>query len=628
MRAERVIRSFWVKAAAFLLAALLAPVMAIYGEALVMSSTGAFSGTFFESSFCLSTAARSSSIVRYFRWSTNGKADAWEEFLSSLDQLYPAEDSTTNIRFALQEGGTVLYDNHRTGDVFLGREVIYSDGEAKTELTLYADPTLSAQDALARAARLYGTLERMSHNAMVILLLCVLAALFLVIFLARRAARQPGADGPVRGWQEHIPLDLYVAADTVLIILLVLFLTEGVLPDLLWSEFQDLAVMAVLGSIFAGAVLLLGLWVTFCARIKLGKWWRGTVIFMLLHLLWRIIKALGRGIRNVVRALPLVWRTALGGAVLTAVLTCLAADDYNHSFGAFCIMALLTLAACWIALQLRRLQKAGQALAAGDLAAQVDTRGMLWDLKGHGEDLNAVSRGMAIAVDEQLRSERLKTELITNISHDIKTPLTSIVNYVDLLQREHTPEQEAEYLAVLDRQAKKLKKLTMDLVEMSKASSGTLPCHPAPRRAGELVEQAVGEYADRLAAAGLEPVITMPEQELICLADGALIWRVLDNLLGNACKYAQSGTRLYIDGWAEGDRVVLSFKNISREALNISADELMERFVRGDASRSTEGSGLGLNIARSLMELQGGDLRLDIDGDLFKAYVTLPRAED
>ena len=201
------------------------------------------------------------------------------------------------------------------------------------------------------------------------------------------------------------------------------------------------------------------------------------------------------------------------------------------------------------------------------------------------------------------------------------------IGHVDLLQREHTPEQEREYLAVLDRQAHKLKKLTVDLVEMSKASTGNIPCHIARRSVRELIDQTVGEYAEKLSAARLEPVVTLPDEDLYCLCDGALMWRVLDNLLSNACKYACAGTRLYIAARREGETVAFSFKNISRDALNIDPDELLERFVRGDSSRTTEGSGLGLNIAKSLVELQKGTFTIAIDGDLFKVGFILPRTE-
>ena len=225
-----------------------------------------------------------------------------------------------------------------------------------------------------------------------------------------------------------------------------------------------------------------------------------------------------------------------------------------------------------------------------------------------------------------MKSERLKTELITNVSHDIKTPLTSIVNYVDLLKKEDLPERAREYLAVLDRQSSRLKKLTEDLVEASKASTGNMSVSLQPLVVNEIILQAVGEYDEKLTAGKLEVIVSTFEGNLTAMADSRLLWRVLDNLLSNVCKYAMAGSRVYIDLGRNEGRVVLSMKNVSRDRLNISPDELMERFVRGDASRHTEGSGLGLNIARSLMELMGGTFSIAVDGDLFKAELTLPQA--
>ena len=392
--------------------------------------------------------------------------------------------------------------------------------------------------------------------------------------------------------------------------------------DILFCEPPALLMLALL--LVACEVLLQGTWMTVCVRGKLGKWWRNTLIYQLLHVLCRGLRIIWRGTVAAVRAIPLVWRTVLGGTALAFLSVILLG---NGAGGLFLLLSLLLIAAAGAAaLQLQKLRKGGQALAAGDLSYKVDTHRMFWDFRRHGEDLNAIGRGMRIAVEDQLKSERLKTELITNISHDIKTPLTSIINYVDLLQKDHTPAQEHAYLLVLDRQARKLKKLTEDLVELSKAASGNLPCRPSRRNVRELIEQAVGEYSERLADAGLTPVVTLPEEELTCHADGALMWRVLDNLLSNACKYAQTGTRLYVDVRKEGGFACFSFKNVSRDPLNVPAEELMERFVRGDSARSSEGSGLGLNIAGSLVELQGGQFRLFVDGDLFKAEFTVPLA--
>ena len=275
----------------------------------------------------------------------------------------------------------------------------------------------------------------------------------------------------------------------------------------------------------------------------------------------------------------------------------------------------------------KRIRKASNALAAGDLNYKVDTDHLHAVWKELGSDLNSIGEGMTAAVEKQMRSERMKTELITNVSHDLKTPLTSIINYVSLLKQDDLPpETQREYLDVLDRQSDKLKKLTEDVIEASKAASGVMTVNAELVDVGELVEQSVGEYAERLQAVGVEPVIHAPQGETRIWADGRLLGRVLDNFITNIIKYAQCGTRAYFDVTVGEQGTVIEVKNTSRAPLDIPADELMERFVRGDSSRGTEGSGLGLSIARSLTELMGGKLELILDGDLFKAQVTFPSA--
>lgn len=230
-----------------------------------------------------------------------------------------------------------------------------------------------------------------------------------------------------------------------------------------------------------------------------------------------------------------------------------------------------------------------------------------------------------VAADKQLKSERMKTELITNVSHDIKTPLTSIINYVDLMEKPHSSEEQEAYMEVLARQSQRLKKLIDDLMEMSKASTGNMQTEITQVNAAEAINQCLGEFADKLDKALLTPVFHGGDKEVTMMADGRLVWRVMSNLLGNVVKYALPGTRVYVDLLELEEEVVISVKNVSREELNISSDELMERFVRGDTSRNTEGSGLGLNIAKSLMELQHGQMELLVDGDLFKVTLIFPR---
>jgi signal transduction histidine kinase len=371
----------------------------------------------------------------------------------------------------------------------------------------------------------------------------------------------------------------------------------------------------------------MSVFMTFAARAKAGGWWKNTVVYKVLVLLGRFFRWLGRGVRYVFRNLPLCWKGALVwcGLCLVELIFMAACSGDTGRFAAWWLLGrvILTAAVVLTLIALRKLQKGGEALAKGDLRYQIDLRHLYGDLKAHGENLNSIAGGMQKAVDEQLRAERFKTELITNVSHDIKTPLTSIVNYVDLMKKEDLqPEKAKEYLAVLDRQSARLKKLTEDLVEASKASTGAMPVALGRTDLNVLLSQVAGEYDDRLRAAGLEPVLTLCPAMPAVLADGKLLWRVFDNLLGNICKYALPGTRVYLETRAESGKAVVSFKNVSKYALNISSSELMERFVRGDSSRSTEGSGLGLSIAQSLTQLQGGEFQLVIDGDLFKALVS------
>ena len=232
---------------------------------------------------------------------------------------------------------------------------------------------------------------------------------------------------------------------------------------------------------------------------------------------------------------------------------------------------------------------------------------------------------MITAVEERMKSERLKTELITNVSHDIKTPLTSIINYTDLLTKEE-PESPVvrEYVEVLSRQSERLKKLIQDLIEASKASTGSLELTWEDCDVSVILAQAAAEFEDKLQQKDLTLKVTQPEKRIVIRADGRYLWRVFENLLSNIGKYAMEGTRVYIDVTCDQQEVYIDFKNISRDPLNISGDELLERFVRGDTSRSTEGSGLGLSIADSLVALMGGRMKLEIDGDLFKVKLQFP----
>lgn len=258
----------------------------------------------------------------------------------------------------------------------------------------------------------------------------------------------------------------------------------------------------------------------------------------------------------------------------------------------------------------------------GDLQYKIPTEKLSGEQEMVADYINHIGEGLDAAVENSLKNERMKTELITNVSHDIKTPLTSIINYVDLLKRENPEDPKIRgYLEVLENKAQRLKVLTEDVVEASKASTGNIALEMTDLNFIELVHQVIGEFEEKFEERNLTMVVHFDEEEAIICADGRRLWRVLENVFGNVSKYAMENTRVYVDVKVDRPNVQLSLKNISAQPLNISAEELTERFIRGDVSRNTEGSGLGLSIAKDLVQLQGGEFKLYLDGDLFKVTI-------
>lgn len=386
-------------------------------------------------------------------------------------------------------------------------------------------------------------------------------------------------------------------------------------------------------------------------RIKCRSFWRTTEIYYIYLLLkkgwkytekplkriWGIITAPFRAIANVFRSVRELARENIplfiSGLIIIIVIATIElivveTMRYNGDMMtiAFIMIKLVEAALLSIILfQAQRLHEGSKRIASGDLSTPVDTSKMFWKLKEHGENINKVSEGISLAVKERMKSEHFKTELITNVSHDIKTPLTSIINYVDLIKKEELQDEKVQgYVDVLDRQSARLKKLIEDLMEASKASTGNLTVELAECDVEVLLTQVIGEFEEKLEKNQLEVVVDKPECPVKMMADGRHMWRVLDNLLNNACKYSLPGSRVYVSLRQEGDEAVIVFKNISKTALNIPSEELLERFVRGDSSRNTEGSGLGLSIAQSLTELMQGSMKLEIDGDLFKVTLRFP----
>ncbi|RDY30825.1 sensor histidine kinase [Lachnotalea glycerini] len=355
-------------------------------------------------------------------------------------------------------------------------------------------------------------------------------------------------------------------------------------------------------------------------RIKAGQLWKNSILYMIIK--WSRIFFRYRKVTTKI--------VILYSAFLIITLGLL---DIVFSDGSFFMLLVWFVFVGVVGIILlreavarQRIMNGIEKITSGDLDNKIDVT----DLKGSNQLLaqaiNNIGEGLHNAVDASMRNERLKTDLITNVSHDIKTPLTSIINYVDLIKRENIEDEKIKgYVDILDKKSQRLKNLTEDLVEASKISSGNIKLEMTKINFVELINQTEGEFSEKFGAKGLQVIKTIPEDSVSINADGRRIWRVVENLYNNIAKYAMENSRVYIDLKADKDQVVFSVKNISEHPLNINADELTERFIRGDVSRSTEGSGLGLSIAKNLTNLQKGTFEIYLDGDLFRVTITFPR---
>ena len=536
--------------------------------------------------------------------------------------------------FPSDEWGTLyLYD------IWSGRETLSTLTDT-FYILVYGVPSAPSESVSDEFTALYQRCSTASAQFLPLVIaaaVCAILALSALGYALWTAGHKAGQEGIFLSWQEHIFLEPYllICSAVFCFLLWCALMSTDTFCAMLSSYYFALSnsvtaqtetklitcAISLLTTLIVGAAALLLR--TAVVRCK-GH------VFVQTSLLCRAARWGARILRDFILSIPLTWRVIMAFLLYFFLnLVLFTEGQYNSLFAGLwlCLNFLVLLALCWWTVNFRRLRKGSQALASGNLHHQIETQHMPRDLKLYAEDLNNISVGMADAVDEQMKSERFKAELITNVSHDLKTPLTSIINYVNLLKATRQEDPKAlEYIEVLDRKSQRLKKLTEDLVEASKASTGVLRVSREKIGMAQLIDQALGEWTEKLEERKLTVVPTLPEGETWVYADGRHLWRVIDNLLSNCAKYAMEGTRVYLDLTRGKGQVSLSVKNISREALNVPPERLMERFVRGDESRTTEGSGLGLSIARSLTELQGGTFSLAVDGDLFKATVSLPQA--
>lgn len=507
----------------------------------------------------------------------------------------------------------------------------------------YLKETLVEKDSFYYLNIMFDLVANNQAKINITIVISVIIALISLIFIMCSAGHKKGKSELYVSKFDKIPFEILLAllvGIAILTFLLCLWTIDIVYDN--FSYYDDLVFLATPYMFVLIFVLLLlfcfcfaMILHTFAVRVKNETLFKSTITYKIWILCVKIIKAVFRNIKkffkgfcNFILKLPLVWKTAVAVFCLAFVEFFILAIDWGYWWpSTFIINGIIGVGAILLAILLKRIKKGTEEIAQGNIYKKIDTQYMFGEVKQHAENINNINDGIARAVEERMKSERFKTELITNVSHDIKTPLTSIINYVDLLEKEEIENDTAkEYISVLSRQSGRLKKLIEDLIEASKASTGNLTVNFASFELGILLAQAIGEYEERMKMSNLDIVLRKPETPVYIVADSRHIWRIFDNVLNNIIKYSQPNTRVYIDVEQVGQYAEICFKNISKDELNVTGDELMERFVRGDSSRNTEGSGLGLSIAKSLAELQKGKLKIDIDGDLFKVKIAFPIA--
>lgn len=542
----------------------------------------------------------------------------------------PSDDEVLLEVYASSEYRTESYIDSDGKKRFYIVSAKADDEEEKLTLTFTASvgSTLTAHDRLYYLMTAVRLLIACKYALIAVCIVSFLLAVFLFVFLLFSAGHSKGHNGIYLEPQDRVPLDIFAAAYLILTYILFWITASAVMYG---STHIIPRIVAGIVALIAEMLLTLALVLTFATRAKYGKWWENTVIFKLLRLCVRAFRFAGRKLGKLFGSISLFWKSALLFFTLSLFefVVIVAMERGTLLVWWMVEKVVLGFAAFFSVIDMKQIKKGAEEIASGNTEFKIETKGMYGDFKSHAESLNQVNDGIKKAVNDRMKSERFKTELITNVSHDLKTPLTSIVNYVDLMKKEDIqPEKAREYLEVLDRQSKRLQKLTIDLLEASKASTGNVQVNAEPTDVNVLLSQLEGEYAEKLEQSELALIVSHTDEGTLITVDGRLMWRVFDNLMNNVCKYAQHGTRVYVSAKCCDNTVVIEFKNISKYQLGISGDELIERFVRGDSSRNTEGSGLGLSIAQSLTELQGGKLKIFVDGDLFKAVVTFKRTEE
>lgn len=480
-------------------------------------------------------------------------------------------------------------------------------------LRIYVDPEFRQNDDLGNK---YLTFESVYVNRDFIIITTVVSAIFtalIFVWLMCLAGHNRKNEGITTGYLNGIYLEI-ITLLALCAVPLPFMILDMALGDVFTIQMLGICIFAA-----AESVIITLYCQELATRLKAGTCFSSSLICRMLGFVGKMLGKLWRIIRETLESIPILY----GSLIFMTIVSVFTIFYFPPA------VILLLLAGCYCTVCFNKLNKGIAEIANGNIGYKMDVDEMLFGFGKMERNINKIADGMAIAVDERIKSERMKTELITNVSHDIRTPLTSIINYSDLISREAGGDEKKleEYARVIYSQSNRLKKLLDDLLEVSKASSGNLELNLQPCEVGVMISQAVGEYGEKLDEAGLTLKVTMPDERLFIKADGRYLWRIFENLINNICKYALTASRVYINVESTDNEVSIIFRNMSKYELNITSEELMERFVRGDSSRHMEGNGLGLSIAKNLAEVQNGRLDVTVDGDLFKVTLVFPRIE-
>lgn len=508
------------------------------------------------------------------------------------------------------------------------------------------EPTVNDDTQFYQRYQVYMMIKPYTENAITYTVASAAVILILLVYETIAAGHTKEEDGIHLSWIDRIPFDVFTFVMILVgccVVLIGSELISSVSYMMFYKASQNFieAGLPLIAFVILLALVVYVYYISFVVRIKSHTLISNNVIVKAIQFVYYPVKKIVLEFYDAYCHSSEVWKKVIAGLVcisfvLLIVFFITVAEAGSVFFELFIVVLMMAmLYGVWILIKInadtKTLLTAAEKLANGELDYRISEEA-LNRLHGpfyeHAKNLNLISEGMKKAIENELKSERMKAELITNVSHDIKTPLTSIINYVDLLSKPHEEEKTQEYIDVLQRQSQRLKRLTEDVVEASKASSGNIQVHMDVVSIKEIIEQASAEYEERLKEKNLTLITTIPEEKIEVDADGRLLWRVLRNVFSNVAKYSMDGSRVYIDVVEDGKNVITTIKNTSKNQLNITEEELMQRFVRGDSSRHTEGSGLGLNIAKSLMDLMQGSFEIQIDGDLFKSVITVKKHEE